>query len=196
MEIIDEGYCNTSASITETDSSETNAKTVCEQNSRISPTKQPQPRPFSATPQHVPVRITNRAGMHTQSNRVGMHTQSNGGYFQGSAKERVGRQKVGRTLLIGDSILRLANPEGLKSDVQKHSKSGAKTTDLLEDIKVYDLMAFNTVIIYVGGNDASSQVSDEFFQKKYDQLIGHIKTTNPGCRVYICKVAPRGDTDV
>lgn len=84
----------------------------------------------------------------------------------------------------------MQTPKFLKIVFQTHSKSGAKTTDLLKDIKVYNLMAFNPVIIYVRGTDASRQVSDEFFQKKYDQLIGKIKTTNPECRAYRCRIAP------
>ena len=30
----------------------------------------------------------------------------------------------------------------------------------------------------------------------YDQLIGKIKQTNKDCKIYLCKMAPRGDIDV
>ena len=80
--------------------------------------------------------------------------------------------------------------------MQKHSISGAKVTDIINEIFVYDMMTFKEVIFSVGGNDASSEVDDACFEEKYDQLISQIKTPNRECKIYLCKIAPRRDTDV
>ena len=87
-----------------------------------------------------------------------------------------------KTLLIGDSILNNVSHRGLRYNTQKHSKSGAKIRDILQEISMYDMNAFSEIIIYVGGNDAASQVHDELFEETYDRLINKIKTANTECK--------------
>ena len=72
-----------------------------------------------------------------------------------------------KLLMMGDSILHAWNKhERLIKGVQKHSKSGATVEDLIDDISFYDLKAFSTFIIYVGGNDCSQSTSEDVFLKK------------------------------
>ncbi|MEW8546796.1 MAG: GDSL-type esterase/lipase family protein [Candidatus Thiodiazotropha sp.] len=99
------------------------------------------------------------------------------------------------TLMIGDSILHGVNVKGLKSGVQKHAVSGAKIDNLLVDIKMFDLNKFSTVIIYVGGNDASSGMDPEYFEEKYEQLLIYIKKQNVSCKVILCSSCPRFDVE-
>ena len=80
--------------------------------------------------------------------------------------------------------------------MHKDSKGGATIPDLIEKIKVYDLKAFSTVIMYIGGNDAANSTSVGVIEDKYDQLISLIKCNNSACRVILCTVVPRGGVDV
>lgn len=186
----DEGYCNISSNTTATDSSQTHAKTVYQ------PDITKQRPPVSSTPKPVPVRITNRSEGNPRMTSFGSIQNSRHATSSTITQRSHASIPARKTLLIGDSIIGRVNPKGLKRDIQKHSKSGATVSDILNDISMYDVRAFGQIIIYVGGNDASSQVDDELFEEKYDQLISQIKTTNQDCNVYICKIAPRGDTDV
>lgn len=101
-----------------------------------------------------------------------------------------------KTLLIGDSLLNSVNPKGLVRGIQKHSKSGAQVCNIIEDISMYDMKSFSSVVVMVGGNDASNRTDTELFEEKYDQLISLIKMGNQDCDLYISKIVPRGDTDI
>ena len=61
------------------------------------------------------------------------------------------------TLIIGDSVLHGINLKGLKSNVHKHSVSGANIDTILCDIRRFDLKTFSRIIIYAGGNDVSNE---------------------------------------
>ena len=101
-----------------------------------------------------------------------------------------------KTLIIGDSILNKINLRGIVKGVPKHSKSGAKVSDIVDDITSYNMNSFRAVVVSVGGNDASSKTDIELFEEKYDQLISLVKTGNPDCELYMCNISPRGDADV
>ena len=58
---------------------------------------------------------------------------------------------------------------------------------------MFDLKQFTDIIIYVGGNDASSKSDPELFKVKYDKLIQHIKDVNDQCQIYLCNSCPSGD---
>ena len=104
--------------------------------------------------------------------------------------------RPGKTLLIGDSILNRINTKGLVRGTHKHARSGVTISDIVNDIDLYDLTAFQNIIIYVGGNDSYEKTDEVLFEETYDQLISLIKTSNPDSTVYICTIAPRGFTDV
>ena len=98
-------------------------------------------------------------------------------------------------LLIGDSLTSAVNPKGLKQGVFKHSISGAKIDHIFHQAIVFNMKQFSNIIIYVGGNDASSGTDIEYFEELYDQVIQNIKQVNSTCQIYLCNAAPRGDTD-
>ena len=106
------------------------------------------------------------------------------------------RQSAKKVLMIGDSILHGVNLKGIKNNVHKHSVSGATVNTLIRDIEMYDLTQFDTVIVYIGGNDLSRTRDIELIEEKYDQLIALIKTRNNQCKVILSKIAPREDVDV
>ena len=97
-------------------------------------------------------------------------------------------------LLIGDSLISSINSKGLAPNVIKHGISGAKVDDVSTQIKVYDFSKISHVILYVGGNDASSGTDVEYFEEIFDQLIQYIQDANNQCRIIICNTCPRGDT--
>lgn len=113
-----------------------------------------------------------------------------------------GRQQTQRPtskrniLLMGDSILNKVNTKGLTDTVHKHSVSGATLQTLIRDIELYDIMNFETVIIYIGGNDLSGNSGADLIEESYEQLIAMIQSRNSQARIVLCKLAPRGDADV
>ena len=77
------------------------------------------------------------------------------------------------TLLIGDSVFHEINPKGLKSNVYKHSVSGAEIVTVHSDIKGFDLKRFSSIIVvYVGGNDVSLANSSIAQENKYEGYKG------------------------
>ena len=67
----------------------------------------------------------------------------------------------------------------------------------MNEIPVYDINVFSTVILYIGGNDAANGKDQQFLEEKNQQLISLIKCKrNSACRIIFCTVTPRGDTDV
>ena len=103
-----------------------------------------------------------------------------------------------KTLIIGDSILSGINQKGLSRNVTTQPFPGATVEIILNKLVMYNLGQFESVIIYVGGNDAArSQDPDmEYFEEKYDQMIKYIKNQNPNCDIYLCNMCPRGDTEI
>lgn len=97
-------------------------------------------------------------------------------------------------LLIGDSLISSINSKGLVQNVFRNGIPGATIREVLNQIKVFDLKKFSHVVIYIGGNDASSGSDPEFFEEIYDQVIQHIKLTNRECNIITCNICPRGDT--
>ena len=98
-------------------------------------------------------------------------------------------------LLMGDSLTSAVNPKGLKQGVFKHSISGAKIDHIFHQASVFNMNQFSNIIIYIGGNDASSGTDIEYFEELYDQVIQNIKQVNSTCQIYLCNAALRGDTD-
>ena len=118
------------------------------------------------TPQTIPVIISNGNKQQVSRPRIAP---------QRPPQKQSSEQKV---LLLGDSILKGVNTKGLIKGMHKDSKGGATIPDLIEQIKVYDLKAFSTVILYIGGNDAANGTSVDVIEDKYDQLISLIKCNN------------------
>ncbi|MEW8545039.1 MAG: SGNH/GDSL hydrolase family protein [Candidatus Thiodiazotropha sp.] len=101
-----------------------------------------------------------------------------------------------KILLMGDSILNKISTKGLKDNIHKHAIPGATLPTLIKDIDLYDLMNFESIIVYIGGNDSAGNVDLGLFEHKYEQLITTVKSRNPSIRLVLCNLAPRGDTDV
>lgn len=101
-----------------------------------------------------------------------------------------------KTLIIGSSILHGINPQGLTQGTHKHSISGAGIDDIADDILLYDLSSFSTVIIYIGGNDVARGMSGQMFKEKYMTLLESLKISNPKMAIVVCTLCPRGDVDV
>ena len=135
----------------------------------------------SGTPQNIPVHITN-------GNKPSVTRQ------RPSLQRPV--QQNEKVLLLGDSILKGINTKGLIKGVHKDSKGGATIQELIDEIKVYDMKAFSTVILHIGGNDTANGTGTRAIEDKYDELIRLIKCNNSACRVILCTVVPRGDVDV
>ena len=95
-------------------------------------------------------------------------------------------------LLIGDSLISSVNPKGLAPNVIKNGISGGNIDKVSTQMKVYDLKKFSHVVLYVGGNDASSGSDIEYFKEMYDQMIQYVKESNNQCKIILCSSCPRG----
>ena len=113
----------------------------------------------------------------------------------GSSTGGQSNNKSSNVLIIGDSILHGINIKGLIRNVHKHAASGAKIDSILDDIKMFDLKTFSTVIIYIGGNDVASGSDLELYEEKYDKLLRYVKMQNSMCKVTLCSICPREDVD-
>ena len=146
--------------------------------------------------QQVPVRITNRVPVRPTQPSNGSYNKNKYQRTTQNIRSDTRQHQAEKTLLIGSSILHPINTKGLIRGTHKHARSGATISDITNDIGMYDLTAFQNIIISVGGNDSARKTEEELFEEKYDQLISLIKTSSPESTIYICKIAPRGDTDV
>ena len=106
-------------------------------------------------------------------------------------------QKRGsKILIIGDSILSGINRKGLSHNVECQPYPGANIDTIYEKVQMFDLTKFSDIVIYVGGNDSSDNSDTEYFEERYEQLLQHITSKTPTCKIHLCTSCPRGDTDV
>ena len=98
-----------------------------------------------------------------------------------------------RTLIIGDSVLKGVNKRGLSDQTDIMSIGGAKTKDIAIGLKNWDMRAYSTVVIYVGGNDIATNTPDSIYSELY-QTIEILKRRKNA--VYLCTLCPRRDVDV
>ena len=110
-----------------------------------------------------------------------------------NAAQRWNDEKI---LLLGESIISGINTKGLVKGLHKNSKGGATLQHMIDEVSVYDMKVFSTVILYISGNEAANGKSPEWIEEKFDELINLIKSSNNDCRVILCLLAPRGDVGV
>ena len=67
---------------------------------------------------------------------------------------------------------------------------------MFHQVKVFNINQFSLVIIFVGGNDASIGSDTEYFEERYEQVIQYLKQVYSLCKIYLCNVCPRSDTDI
>ncbi|CAC5384137.1 unnamed protein product [Mytilus coruscus] len=99
-----------------------------------------------------------------------------------------------RVLIAGSSVLKGINPSKLKEYIDVHVHRGANVLDLYDDIRSMDLSSYNTMIIHVGGNDASSKMNVQQFVDIYQEIINYVRSQN--CRAVVSGILPRIQCDV
>ena len=92
-----------------------------------------------------------------------------------NAAQRRNDEKI---LLLGDSIISGINTKGLVKGLHKNSKGGATLQHMIDEVSVYDMNVFSTVVLYIFGNDAANGKSPEWIEEKFDELINLIKFSN------------------
>ena len=77
---------------------------------------------------------------------------------------------------------------------------GAKIDTVCDKIKLFNLVEFKHVVVYVGGNNATNSQgmneTYEYYEERLDQLISYIKTENAECDFCICNMCPRSNKNV
>ncbi|VDI47991.1 Hypothetical predicted protein [Mytilus galloprovincialis] len=99
-----------------------------------------------------------------------------------------------RVLIAGSSVLKGIDPSKLKDYIDVHVHRGANVLDLYEDIRNMDLSTYNTIIIHVGGNDASSKMNVQQFVDIFHEIINFVRCQN--CRAIVSGILPRIQCDV
>ncbi|MES9882532.1 MAG: SGNH/GDSL hydrolase family protein [Sedimenticola sp.] len=154
----------------------------------------------SAPHKGIPVVISNRPNEAASLSPLNLTPETQHDTTHSYGHNRVSSPAVPRagnkTLLIGDSILNGVNEKGLHANVHKRSISGATVNTIINELSMYDLNTFNTVIIHCAGNDAANGTDIELLEERYDQLVRLLKCGNPDNRVLLCQVAPRGDANM
>ena len=74
--------------------------------------------------------------------------------------------------------------------------AGGNIQQLIDEINLYDLKVFSTIIIYIGGNNVAMGDNPSITEEKYDELISLIKCSNRSCKIILCSIAPRTDADI
>ena len=100
-----------------------------------------------------------------------------------------------KTLLVGSSILKGINTKGLHNDVTVSTNRGAGTQHILTKLTTMDLKPYQNVVVYIGGNDISSNKSEEQSARNLRNIIEHV-IGQQGCKLYLCTLCPRKDADV
>lgn len=162
-----------------------------------SQTHKPTQRNCSPVPVHQspivndsPTVVLSEETTHEPNNRRNQPTTHSCVVQQQQAKQL---QSGNGTLLIGDSILKGIQTRGLDSNVNVKTCPGASVNDIKARLENIDLSTYKTIIIYVGGNDSSSNIPSETIYKNLKATVGPLtKRAN----VYLCTVCPRRDTDV
>lgn len=90
---------------------------------------------------------------------------------QSQSRHYIPRIQPSKTLIIGDSIIKGINEKGLKHNVLCHGISGATLQTVAEQVQLYDLQNFSTVILSVGGNDLANGRDPEYIEERFDQLF-------------------------
>ena len=104
-------------------------------------------------------------------------------------------EKKEKVLLIGSSVLKGIKPVKLRGEVDVWAHRGATVLDIYNDLrKNIDLSVYHTVLIHVGGNDASSGKNLRQFINIYSDMIKYVKSQN--CRVMVSEILPRVECDV
>lgn len=113
-----------------------------------------------------------------------------------SKEKKVDVDHSSNILLIGSSIFKYINRRGLERNVHVSTNRGAHVKDLYHKLRDKSLNMYKSVMIYCGGNDASSgQSTDEFYQQ-YSALLDFIRDKYPDIEVILCGLMPRRDVDV
>jgi len=111
-------------------------------------------------------------------------------------KKGDGNIRRDRTLIIGDSILKGINKNGLEDYVDIQRCLGAGVTDVhrrLDDLNV-PFQRYANAVLYIGGNDVSRGIHHETFGEDLRRLV--MKLQNNQVLVFLCNICPRRDVDV
>jgi hypothetical protein len=101
---------------------------------------------------------------------------------------------TGRTLIIGDSILKGIHRRGLSGNIDIKTLRGATAEVVYDQLYNMPLSRYDCVIVYIGGNDIAQGKTPCHFCNDLNRIIElvqkHVRT------MYLCTVSPRSDVNV
>ncbi|CAC5409432.1 unnamed protein product [Mytilus coruscus] len=103
-----------------------------------------------------------------------------------------------KTLIIGSSIIKGIDASKIGKDVHIRTNRGATVPILTEKIRKSNIQHYTSIILVVGGNDASSRIQPEAFRENYEFMIKTLRSKNPSIDIAVSEICPRRNvnTDV
>ncbi|CAC5363367.1 unnamed protein product [Mytilus coruscus] len=103
-----------------------------------------------------------------------------------------------KTLIIGSSIIKGIDASKIGKDVDIRTNRGATVPILTEKIRKSNIQHYISIILVVGGNDASSRIQPEAFRETYEFMIKTVRSINPSIDIAVSEICRRRNvnTDV
>ncbi|MCG8048029.1 MAG: SGNH/GDSL hydrolase family protein, partial [Candidatus Thiodiazotropha endolucinida] len=98
------------------------------------------------------------------------------------------------TLLVGSSMLKGIKTNELNPNTTVRSFPGATVETLRDRLKDYNIDKCKTVILHVGGNDASNNVDVDSFSEAFIELLHNLASKDR--RLIVSGLIPRKDVDL
>ncbi|CAC5404073.1 unnamed protein product [Mytilus coruscus] len=99
---------------------------------------------------------------------------------------------------VKDIPSRRIDASKIGKDVDIRTNRGATVPILTEKIRKFNIHHCSSIILVVGGNDASSRIQPEAFRENYEFMIKTVKSINPSIDIAVSEICPRRNvnTDV
>ncbi|CAC5383650.1 unnamed protein product [Mytilus coruscus] len=96
------------------------------------------------------------------------------------------------------SIIKGIDASKIGKDVDIRTNRGATVPILTEKNRKSNIQHYTSIILVVGGNDASSRIQPEAFRENYEFIIKTVRSINPSIDIAVSEICPRRNvnTDV
>lgn len=101
-----------------------------------------------------------------------------------------------KTLIIGSSIIKGIDKRRISKHVDVQTHRGATVPTLTEKLRSPDLENYSTIVVVVGGNDASSNVSLERFRSNFSIMLQNIHIFSSDAKIVVSEICPRNGVNV
>ena len=123
--------------------------------------------------------------------RKSSHLTSDPAVHQTPNRRSTSNFKQSKTLIMGSSIVKGIDKRRLDAAAEVRTHRGATVSTLTDKVTQMDISKYNTIILVVGGNDASTKTHPEDFHDAYVNLIQTVRSSNAEADIVISEILPR-----